>query len=99
MIAIAEEYKVVLGTSAACTALAVSRATLYRHRRPIPRVHKARRVPRALSKVERETVLATLNAPENIDKSPWTVVAQLLSSGAYLCHPLHHAVPKASCSV
>lgn len=85
MIAIVEEYAPTLGTSAACTALAVSRATLYRQRRPVARVARKRRVPRALSDAERTFVLTTLNSPDNVDKSPWSVYATLLSQGVHLC--------------
>jgi putative transposase len=85
VIAIAEKYSDAVGTSAACNALAVSRATLYRHRKPIPKRQRVRRVHRALSDAERATVLATLNAPENVNKSPWAVYAELLSTGLHLC--------------
>lgn len=85
MIAVAEKYSAVVGTAAACKMLAVSRATLYRRRKPVPKICTRRRAHRALSDAERATVLATLNSPQNVDKSPWSVYAQLLSDGVHLC--------------
>jgi putative transposase len=80
------ELAPVVGTSAACAALAVSRATHYRrrlgprHGPPAPRPTPAR----ALSPDERATVLETLHADRFIDAAPAEVVATLLDEGTYL---------------
>jgi putative transposase len=80
------ELAPVVGTSAACAALAVSRATHYRrrlgprHGPPAPRPTPAR----ALSPDERATVLETLHADRFIDSAPAEVVATLLDEGTYL---------------
>ncbi len=75
----------VVGTSAACTALAVSRATHYRRTRgprlgpPVPRPRPAR----ALSETERTIVLDLLHADRFVDVAPGAVVATLLDEGTY----------------
>ena len=80
------ELAPVVGTSAACAALAVSRATHYRrrlgprHGPPAPRPTPAR----ALSPDERATVLETLHADRFVDSAPAEVVATLLDEGTYL---------------
>jgi putative transposase len=80
------ELAPVVGTSAACAALAVSRATHYRrrlgprHGPPAPRPTPAR----ALSPDERATVLETLHADRFIDSAPAEVVDTLLDEGTYL---------------
>jgi len=73
-----------VGVVSACRALAVSRATLYRRRRPPP-VRKARASHRALSEVERAEVLAMLNSERFADKPPAEIFATLLDEGTYLC--------------
>jgi putative transposase len=87
MIAAAEKHSAVVGTLAACSALAVSRATLYRRRKPVPVVYQRRHVPRALSTEERMAVLAMLNTVGNVDKSPWSIYASLLTQGMHMCSP------------
>jgi putative transposase len=75
-----------LGATQACRALGISRATLYRRRRPpTPRVrpHRAR-PPRALSDPERQTVRAVLDSERFCDTAPAEVVAILLDEGIYL---------------
>lgn len=81
----AEELGRTIGVAAACEAVGVPRATLYRRRRPA--VEPSPRVPshRALSEVERAAVLATLNGPRFADKAPAEVFGTLLDEGAYLC--------------
>ncbi len=80
------ELAPLVGTSAACAALAVSRATHYRrtaprrHGPPAPRPTPAR----ALSPDERAAVLDTLHAKRFVDASPGAVVATLLDEGRYL---------------
>ena len=80
------ELAPVVGTSAACAALAVSRATHYRrrlgprHGPPAPRPTPAR----ALSPAERAAALETLHADRFVDSAPAEVVATLLDEGTYL---------------
>ncbi len=77
-----------VGTAAACRAMGVARATLYRRRRPtVPRdeTHSKRRQPRALAHGERQAVLSVLHSPRFIDKAPAAVYAALLDEGTYHC--------------
>jgi transposase InsO family protein len=81
----AVELAVTVGIVAACTALAVARATYYRRTavavppgsRPSP--------PRALGHAERAVVLAELNSQRFVDLAPREVYARLLDEGRYLC--------------
>jgi putative transposase len=76
-----------LGATQACRALGISRATLYRRRRPPapPASSSPRpRPPRALSDAERQAVRAVLHAPRFVDLAPAAVVATLLDEGTYL---------------
>jgi putative transposase len=76
-------------TAAACAALGIARAGVYRERarrarspaapRPRPRPH------RALSAAERQTVLDLLREPPFADQSPAEVYATLLDQGRYHC--------------
>ena len=76
----------VVGTRGACAALAVPRASHYRHLRgprhgpPMPRPAPAR----ALSEPERAVVLGELHSPRFLDASPAAVYATLLDEGTYL---------------
>jgi len=79
-----------VGTSAACRDLGVSRATLYRHRRPKPAAPVAGPPPRppsprALSPQERQEVLDVLHSETFVDQAPAEVYAALLDQGQYLC--------------
>jgi putative transposase len=80
------ELSEVVGTSAACAALAVSRATHYRRTRrprhgpPAPRPAPAR----ALAAEERATILEVLHSERFVDAAPAAVVATLLDEGTYL---------------
>ncbi len=71
---------------AACVAVGVSRASLYRSRRPaaaiVPRTPSpsARRIPDA----ERRAILDTLHLPAFADQPPHEVYGALLSRGIYL---------------
>jgi putative transposase len=71
---------------AACTAVNVSRASLYRSRHPatpaVGRVHapNARRIPAD----ERKVILDTLHLPEFADQPPHEVYATLLGRGVHL---------------
>jgi putative transposase len=80
----------VVGTVAACAALGLPRATLYRHRRPrrattLAVVAPRPRSPRALSPAEEAAVLAELRSPRFVDLAPREVYAALLDEGRYLC--------------
>ena len=80
------ELASVVGTSAACAALAVSRATHYRRDRgprlgpPAPRPRPAR----SLTEIERTTVHDLLHAERFVDASPAATYATLLDEGTYL---------------
>lgn len=83
-----EELAPQVGTAAACRSLGVSRATLYRRRRPEPVMPTARprpKPPRALSGQERQQVLAVLHSEPFADQAPAEVYAALLDRGQYLC--------------
>ncbi len=79
------ELASVVGTSAACAALAVSRATHYRRDRgprlgpPAPRPSPVR----ALTEIERAAVLELLHSDRFVDVAPGAVVATLLDEGTY----------------
>ena len=77
-----------VGTSAACHALCMSRASYYRDRRKasFPAATALRPSPaRALGPAERETVLAHLHEEHFQDRSPAAVYATLLDEGHYHC--------------
>ena len=78
----------VLPARAACDALNVSRASLYRHRRPSPARVASPRVrapsPRRLGAIERQHLLDTLHRPEFVDQPPTEIYAALLGRGVYL---------------
>jgi putative transposase len=73
-----------LGVGRLCAALALPRATYYRHleaQAPVSRPTPAR----ALSFAERQDVLAVLHEPRFVDLAPAEVHARLLDEGRYLC--------------
>jgi len=73
-------------TAAACEALGVSRATLYRRRRQPVRESRPRPKPhRALGCDERQRVLDELCCRRFMDKAPAAVWATLLDEGKYYC--------------
>lgn len=77
-----------VGVAAACSALALPRATFYRHRRTrsAPPARAARPAPPlALSDSERQEVLAQLHSPRFVDAAPRQVFNELLDEGIYLC--------------
>ena len=80
------ELAPIVGTAAACRALSVSRAGVYRRRTPCRATPARVRTPsaRALSDTERATVLAALHSDRFIDDSPAQVYATLLDEGTYL---------------
>lgn len=71
---------------AACCALGVSRATLYRRSTPAPTSTTVCKKPaRALTESERQQVLDILHEPRFMDKAPAEIYAILLDEGIYLC--------------
>lgn len=72
--------------SVACRAVGLSRATLYRARKPKSAREPVVRPssPRRLSDEERRVVIETLTNPEFADQPPVEVFATLLSRGVYL---------------
>jgi putative transposase len=74
-------------TKRACGLLGLSRATLYRRRRPArPRLSQPRpSPPNALSGDERQQILDLLHQPRFCDLPPAQVWARLLDEGTYLC--------------
>jgi putative transposase len=75
-----------VGTVAACAALGVSRATVYRKRspeKPKSRTRPASR--RALNDEERQAVLDALHSMPLADKAPAEAYATLLDEGKYHC--------------
>lgn len=77
-----------VGTSAACHALDMPRASFYRDRRKIssPAATPSRPAPaRALDLAERDAVLARLHEERFQDRSPAAVYATLLDEGEYHC--------------
>ena len=69
-----------------CAALSLARATLYRKLAPPePRTTTRLPPPRALSPLERQGVLSTLNREEYRDLPPAEVYASLLDKQTYLC--------------
>lgn len=90
MIAAVETLAPDVGTRAACEAIGVPRASLYRRRNPASATasEKQRKVsPRALSEPERQEVLDTLHSERFRDQAPLEVYATLLDEGRYLCSP------------
>ena len=75
-----------MGTEPACRALGLSRATLYRGRRPAAVVRPRPTPPRALTALERQGVLDLLHT-RFIDQAPAQMHATLLDEGTYLCSP------------
>jgi len=75
-----------VGTSAACQALHMPRASYYRRQVFAPKQTIMRSSPaRALRPAEREMVLAQLHGERFQDRSPAAVYATLLDEGQYLC--------------
>lgn len=84
-----EERSSELSVHAACSALNVSRASLYRARRPVspPGIKETRMRaphPRRLDDAERQIILNTFHCPEFVDQPPAEVYATLLGRGIYL---------------
>jgi len=74
-----------VGQAAACRALGVPRASLYRSMQPAPS-RRVRPTPeRALTAAERQTVLDHLQSERFADKAPAEVYATLIDEGIFLC--------------
>ena len=87
MVVVEHRDEEIVSLFAACDALDVSRASLYRRRRPIvpPERERVRAPsPRRLADEERQTILDTLHLPEFADQPPTEVYAALLGRGIYL---------------
>ncbi len=76
-----------MGTAAACDALGVARASVYRQRQPARPLAARPTPPRALDPVERQAVLEMLHSERFLDQAPAQVHATLLDEGTYLCSP------------
>lgn len=63
----------------------MSRATLYRRRKPKRKPKPRKASSRELTEEERQAVLDTLHCPRFVDKSPAEVYASLLDDGHYHC--------------
>ena len=74
-----------VGTVQACAGLGLSRATLYRERRPKTAAPSARTPPLKLSEAEQTAVFNVLMSPRFVDRAPHQVYATLLDEGRYLC--------------
>jgi len=75
-----------VGTVAACAALGVSRAAVYRKRSPVkPKPQPRAASPRALDAEERQAVLDALHSMPLADKAPAEAYATLLDEGKYHC--------------
>ncbi len=72
--------------AAACSALGLNRATMYRSTSPTPPpVPRERTVhPRRLSDGERQAIVDVMHSPEYVDQPPMEVFGKLLSQGIYL---------------
>ena len=83
---VTEELAPEVGVAPVCEAIGVSRASLYRRRRP--RQLSPRPTPaRSLSAPERREVLQVLHSERFVDAPPAQVHATLLEEGSYLCSP------------
>lgn len=74
-----------VSTKAACNALAVPRATFYRHQQPKNSKPNRPAPPLALCPQERQAVLETVHAERFWDLSPYQIFATLLDEGIYHC--------------
>ena len=74
-----------VGTSAACRALCMPRASYYRDGRKTSSPAVRPSPARALRPAEREAVLSRLHEERFQDRSPAAVYATLLDEGEYLC--------------
>lgn len=85
--ALVEQREAYVPVFVACQALGLSRATLYRARRPAPPPAPSKprpSPPRRLSDEERQRILDVLHSPEFADQPPAEVYATLLERGEYI---------------
>ena len=80
-----EDLARVVGTAPACTAFSVSRASLYRRRRPAETPRRRPTPPRALTLEECQIVCNLLHSERFADKAPTQVYATLLDEEIYHC--------------
>ncbi|WP_457571561.1 IS3 family transposase, partial [Desulfovulcanus sp.] len=77
-----------VGKKAACKALAVPRATFYRHenrkKRPVANENRRPAPPLALSQQERQALLDVAHEERFWDSSPYHIYATLLDEGRYI---------------
>ena len=73
-----ETASLTMGTAAACDALGVAPATVYRQRQPAAPVAARPAPPRALAPSERQGVLDMLHSERFLDQAPAQVHATLL---------------------
>lgn len=81
-----EELAPQVGVAPICQAIGISRASLYRRRRPRQEPRRPTSA-RALSAPERQEVLQVLHSERFVDAPPAQVHATLLEEGSYLCSP------------
>lgn len=74
-----------VGLAQACASLGLSRATLYRQRRPKVSTTVTRTPPLKLDAAEQAAVLDELTSPRFVDRAPHQIYATLLDEGRYLC--------------
>lgn len=73
---------------ALCHALAVPRATYYRHQsKPHPSNHSQQAPKNALSAQEKQQVLNLLHNERFVDKTPYVAFNELMDEGRYYCSP------------
>jgi putative transposase len=75
-----------VSVNAACVALGLSRAAMYRSTSPYtpPAVRERVANPRRLSDGERKAIVDVMHGPEFVDQPPMEVFGRLLSQGIYL---------------
>jgi len=78
-----------IGLVKSCKALAVCRATLYRHRAQEEggreQTKPRRKPPHALTHEQHQEILSVMNSERFVDKAPREIYASLLDEGVYLC--------------
>ena len=79
------ELALQIGMVKACGGLELSRATIYRQRRPRVRAVATRMPPLKLSAAEQAAVVGELMSERFVDRAPHQVYATLLDEDRYLC--------------
>ena len=87
MIPVVSELGRTVGIVSACDAMAIPRASYYRHNREPKAMKESRsnQSHRRLSDVERQQVLDVCHDTAYLDKAPYEIYATLLDKGSYLC--------------